>query len=628
MADDVTSESSQKSSRELITFSQMMSAMPDMARGFPKAIQAIRILRTVKADSEVSLGDYFLKTVNKYPNNRVLFYNDINWTYTEFNHWINRLGIHFLSLGFKKGDTAAIFVENRPEVLAVSMALAKIGCVAALINSSQRKKPLIHSIHLAKPKLVLVGAELMDSYLEIKDEVDYPSEQVLVIPHGDYIDQKFEYEEFDILAKSFSPAEPILYYKIHAKDPCMLVFTSGTTGLPKAAIISHSRWIKAYCGFGLSLLQFEATDVLYVPLPFYHSTAMLVCWTSVIAGGATLVMKKKFSVKDFWPDIQRYQATAFGYVGELCKYLLNEPFHVLERNNTLTKMVGNGLRPGIWNEFKERFKIDQVGEFYASSEGNLAFFNLFNMDKTMGFTVNPHAVVEYDKENEKPVLDSKGFMKKMKKGETGLLLGEINELYPFDGYTEKEKSEKVILRDVFKRGDSYFNTGDLVHLMGFNHTQFVDRLGDTFRWKSENVSTTEVERVINRYRPNIEGSQYGMDSNISESIVYGVQVPNTSGRAGMVKLILKDSSKNVDFKAFYDFLKEELPPFAVPLFIRVASDAETTSTMKHLKNNLKTDGYDCAKTDEALYFLMSDTKEYVRITPEIKEGIDEGKYRF
>ena len=169
MADDINSGNSKKSSRDLISFSQIAATLPEMTMRLPKAAKAVWHLRTVSAEKEVSLGDYFLKTVKKYPDNRVLFYNDINWTYTEFNHWINRLGIYFLSLGFKKGDTAAVFLENRPEVLAISMALAKIGCVAALVNSSQRNKPLMHSIHLAKPKLVLVGAELIDSYLEVKD---------------------------------------------------------------------------------------------------------------------------------------------------------------------------------------------------------------------------------------------------------------------------------------------------------------------------------------------------------------------------------------------------------------------------------------------------------------------------
>jgi citronellyl-CoA synthetase len=623
---DSSSEFVPASLREVISFPQFLSALPATIKRFPQILKAVWYLRTVKAETEVSLTDFFLKTVKKHPDNRAVSYNDNHWTYKEFNEWINRLAIYFQSLGFKKGDVAVVFLENRPEVLAISMALAKIGCVAALLNSSQRKKPLIHSINLSNPKLILIGAELMESYLEIQDELNYPSEQVLVIPHEAY-SEKFPFKNFDILCKSFSPTEPKLAYKIHAKDVCMLVFTSGTTGLPKAAIISHNRWIKAYCGFGLTLLQLEPTDIMYVPLPFYHSTAMLVCWTSVVSGGATMVMKKKFSVKDFWPDVQKYQATAFGYVGELCKYLLNEPLHPLERNNTLTKIVGNGMRPSIWMEFKNRFGVERVGEFYASSEGNLAFFNVFNFDRTMGFTVNPYAVVEYDKEKETPIFDAKGFMKKVGKGGTGLLLGEINELYPFDGYTEKEKSEKVIIRNVFKKGDAYFNTGDLVHYMGFNHTQFVDRLGDTFRWKSENVSTTEVEGIISKYKGNSESIQYGVDSNIAENIVYGVEIPNTSGRAGMVKLILSDPSKSIDFLTFYDFLKKELPPFAIPLFIRIGKNTETTSTMKYLKSNLKAEGYDCEKIEDAVYFLMPETKKYTLVTPEIRDNINKGAYK-
>lgn len=600
--------------REVISFSQLLASIPPIMGGFPKTLKALYHINTVSSDTEVSLGDFFLKTVNKYPSNKVLYYNDKSWTYKEFNDWINRLANYFLSLGFKKGDTAVIHVENRPEVLVLSMALAKIGCVASLLNSSQRNKPLIHSIHLSKPKLILVGAELMDSYLEVQDEVNFPKDKVLVIPH-EGVTEKFSFANFDILAKSFSPAEPKLDFKIKAKDICMLVFTSGTTGLPKAAVISHARWIKAYCGFGLVLVQLEPTDILYVPLPFYHSTAMMVCWTSVVAGGAAMVMKKKFSVREFWPDIKKYKATALGYVGELCKYLLNEPVHELEKNNTLTKIVGNGMRPGIWKEFKNRFGIERVGEFYASSEGNLAFFNIFNLDCTMGYTVNQYAIVEYDRENETPIFNKKGFMKEVKKGGTGLLLGEINEKYPFDGYTEKDKTEKVILRNVFKKGDAYFNTGDLVHYMGFKHTQFVDRLGDTYRWKGENVSTTEVEGILGRFH------------GIAEAIVYGVEIPNNSGRAGMAKLILNEPEKNFDFAHLYDFMKKEMPSFAVPLFLRISDTTSTTSTMKYLKGPLKAEGYDCDKTTDHLYFLMPD-KVYTKITPEIRDNITKGVYRF
>lgn len=272
------------------------------------------------------------------------------------------------------------------------------------------------------------------------------------------------------------------------------------------------------------------------------------------------------------------------------------------------------MRPDIWMEFKERFGIDKVGEFYASSEGNLAFVNLFNFDCTMGYSPNDIAIVKYDKENETPVFNKKGFMIEVKKGEAGLLLGQINEKYPFDGYTEKDKTEKVIMRNVLKKGDAYFNTNDLVLDMGFSHTQFVDRLGDTFRWKGENVSTTEVEGIISKF------------SGIAESVVYGVEIPNTSGRAGMAKLILSDPTKAPDLAKLYSYFKEELPPFAVPLFLRIATGTETTETMKHQKAPLKRMGYDCDQVEDSLYFL-SPEKKYILITPEIRDGINEGKYR-
>ncbi len=277
-------------------------------------------------------------------------------------------------------------------------------------------------------------------------------------------------------------------------------------------------------------------------------------------------------------------------------------------------MIGNGLRPSIWNEFKTRFGIQQVAEFYASSEGNLAFFNLLNLDRTMGVCVTDFTIVEYDKEKEQPILDKKGFMKKVKKGGVGLLLGEITDEFPFDGYTEKDKSEKVILRNVLKKGDSFFNTGDLVFNMGFKHTQFVDRLGDTFRWKSENVSTTEVEANINKF------------TGIAESIVYGVEIPNTPGRAGMANIILADPSKEIDFKAFHAFLKNELPAYAIPLFLRISKSTLTTDTMKHQKSHLKDEGYDCDKIKSDLYFFMPN-EGYIPLTPEIKSKIDKGEYK-
>ncbi|MFG9299042.1 AMP-binding protein, partial [Pseudomonas aeruginosa] len=260
---------------------------------------------------------------------------------------------------------------------------------------------------------------------------------------------------------------------------------------------------------GHSGLGLGRDDVLYLTLPCYHNNAVTVCWSAALAGGAAMALRRKFSASGFWKDVQHYRATCFGYIGELCRYLLNQPPCAEERGNSLTCMIGNGLRPSIWAEFKQRFEIQRITEFYASSEGNIGFTNVFNFDNTVGFSPATYAIVRYDLENDHPVRDAKGFMEKVGKGEVGLLISEISAKWPFDGYTDPAKSEAVILRDVFKKGDAWFNTGDLMRDIGFKHTQFVDRLGDTFRWKGENVSTTEVENAL------------GAFDGVEDAVVYG-----------------------------------------------------------------------------------------------------------
>ena len=596
-----------------ITLTDLVLKLPSVVKDLPKILTAVYYNYSITPESEVSIGSLFLKTVKKYPNNTCLLYLDKKWTYFEFNAAINRLANHFLKMGIRKGNVVAVLMENRPELLLISMALAKIGGIAALINNSQKHKTLQHSFKLANPDLVLIGAELFENYIEIEAELGFPKKITYAVANQNVLEKKITYPFFDIESTHFSRNEPVINFKIQSKDPNLYIYTSGTTGLPKASVISHGRWIKGYSAFGLTGIRLNSSDILYVPLPFFHATAMVVCWTSVVAGGAAMVIKNKFSLSEFWSDIDKYKATAFGYVGEICKYLLNAEIHPLEQGNTITKMIGNGLRPEIWPIFKKRFKIDQVAEFYASSEGNIAFFNLFNIDATMGFTITNYAIVQYDTENDKPILDRKGFMQKVKSKGTGLLLGEISTRYPFDGYTEQGKSEKSIVRNVFKKGDAYFNTGDLVRDMGYFHTQFVDRLGDTFRWKGENVSTTEVEGIINEF----EG--------IQESIVYGVEVPQNSGRAGMANFILSENFKSINLESFLVFLEENLPNYAVPRFLRISKNLSTTSTFKYNKQTLKVEAYDCAKSKDAYYALINGA--YIKITPTIFEEINGGKYR-
>ncbi len=403
--------------------------------------------------------------------------------------------------------------------------------------------------------------------------------------------------------------------RVRLKDACFLIYTSGTTGLPKASIMSHGKWIKAYGGFGHSGLGLNNTDVLYLTLPCYHNNAVTVCWSAVLAGGAAIALRRRFSASAFWKDVKHYQATCFGYIGELCRYLLNQPPCPEERHNSLTCMIGNGLRPSIWSEFKQRFGIERITEFYASSEGNIGFTNLFNFDNTVGYSPAPYAIVRYDLENDRPLRTPKNFMEKAKKGEPGLLISEISPKWPFDGYTDPAKSAAVILRNVFKQGDAWFNSGDLMRDIGFKHTQFVDRLGDTFRWKGENVSTTEVENALGAF-PGIE-----------DAVVYGVEIPGTNGRCGMAALRLAQGTE-VQTASLAAHLDRELPPYAAPLFLRLLKEVETTGTFKYKKTDLKKAAYNPDDVNDPLFVRLPGAAYFRCLDAGLYQAIQSGHYRF
>lgn len=276
------------------------------------------------------------------------------------------------------------------------------------------------------------------------------------------------------------------------------------------------------------------------------------------------------------------------------------------------------MRPNIWDKFKERFGVEEVLELYASSEGNVGFSNVFNFDNTVGFSPTPYAIIQFDKEKNEAVRDAKGWCKKVKKGEVGLLVGKITRRSPFDGYTDAEKNKSVVMKDIFKHGDSFFNTGDLVRDIGFRHAQFVDRLGDTFRWKGENVSTTEVENMVSEYEK------------IAEAVVYGVEIPDTNGRAGMAAITLTDAAElnEQDCSAMVNLFKKSLPAYAVPVFLRIQKQVETTGTFKYQKNKLKEQAFDPKQTDDRLLVLLPNATAYCDLTPEIYANIQAYKYRF
>ena len=397
----------------------------------------------------------------------------------------------------------------------------------------------------------------------------------------------------------------------------MYIFTSGTTGMPKAAKIPHRRWMAAARAFGLAGCQAQADSRFYLCLPLFHGTGIICGVGSCLYTGASIFLRRRFSASEFWSDVQTYQTSHFIYVGELCRYLLAQPPCAEERNNPLRKVFGNGLRPDIWDEFKQRFDIERICEFYGSSEGNVSFFNALNKDRTMGLTPATIMLVKYDIDADEIVRDAAGKLIEVTKGEAGLLLGEIDSDFKFDGYTSEDATESKILRDVVKPGDAWFNTGDLIRqqdvgfALGKAHYQFVDRVGDTFRWRSENVSTNEVAEILNGY------------AQIEMANVYGVDVPATEGKAGMVALILRQGQA-LDISEFSDFVAANLPHYAQPVFVRVQPEAETTGTFKLLKGELRKQAFHLDQVEDEVYVLPPRATRYQTLDDQLYQSIMDG----
>ena len=612
---------SQTTQHDLIGIADVAAKIPAFLKKVPNLVNGLRQAYLRTPNTAAGLGLAFEKAVQRNPEGIALRFEDQSFSYTELNGWANQIAHYYLSLGAKKGDVVALMVENRPEMVASVIGLAKLGVTIALLNTSQVGKVLAHSINLVKPIAVIVGDECHAAVAEIRDELNIAADRF----HW-FADQPTQQnpgqapEGFINLAEvidTFPKFNPSTTHNVQGKDGLFYIYTSGTTGLPKAVIFTNSRWTLAYGTYG-HVLNLGTEDVMYCTLPLYHATGMVVCWCGVIAGAGTFAIRRKFSTSSFWKDVQKFDASAIGYVGELCRYLMDAPSSELEKGHRVKKMIGNGMRPNIWDKFKNRFGIEEVLELYASSEGNVGFSNVFNFDNTVGFSPTPYAIVEFDKDKNEPVRDAKGHCKRVKKGTTGLLIGKITRRSPFDGYTDPEKNKSVIMKDVFCKGDAYFNTGDLVRDIGFRHAQFVDRLGDTFRWKGENVSTTEVENMLTEY------------DKIVEAVVYGVEIPNTNGRAGMAAITLKPEAElnDTDLKEMLSCFKKCLPAYSVPVFLRIQQQVETTGTFKYQKNKLKEQAFDPSKTDERLLVCLPGADAYCDVTAEVFTNIQAYQYRF
>lgn len=607
------------SQADLISPFRFLAHLPQHLPRVPRMLRGLYYAGIRNREKNLSLAWALQRAAERHPERPALMDENRQLSYRAFNAWANRLACAFKAEGVGHGDVVAVMLENRLELLTTLAALSKLGAVGALINTTQRGKVLAHSFNLVKPGFLVIGDELRGAFDEIAAQLHNQQARRYWIADQDCLRDPGQAPDgwLNLMQSASGQAEdnPPDSLSVRMKDACFLIYTSGTTGLPKASIMSHGKWIKAYGGFGHSGLTLNERDVLYLTLPCYHNNAVTVCWSAALAGGAAIALRRKFSASAFWSDVARYQATCVGYIGELCRYLLNQPEHPAERGNSLRCMIGNGLRPSIWAEFKQRFGVEQITEFYASSEGNIGFTNVFNFDNTVGYTPATYAIVRYDLENDCPIRAGNGFLQKADKGEAGLLISEISAKWPFDGYTDPAKSEVAILRDVFKKGDVWFNTGDLMRDIGCKHAQFVDRLGDTFRWKGENVSTTEVENVLGAF-PGVE-----------DTVVYGAEIPGINGRCGMAALLLA-SGCALDGVALAAHLDAELPAYATPLFVRLLGEVETTGTFKYKKTDLKQAGYDLSQVDGPLYVRLPGADSFQPLSRETHAAIEQQRYRF
>lgn len=575
----------------------------------PRLVKNNLKLISVMPNDIMSTGLMLERNAEITPEKIFLIFENKKWTYTEFNDWVNQLAHLFKKNGVGRGECIALMFTNKPELLACVFAINKIGAIAGLINYNLSRDVLKHSIDLINPSLIIVDQDCIGNFETISSEI---KTKVYCSTNNNI---PFGYFNLSMETINKPKSNIIETRNILLSEKCYYVFTSGTTGLPKAATMTHLRWYKAGLGIGKMAMRLKSTDIMYCALPLYHNNALTVALSSVVCTGATIVLSRKFSVSNFWEDIRKYNVTSFIYVGELCRYLLNAPKNESDSNNNLRVIVGNGMRPEIWEEFKSRFKINHICEFYGASENSTAFINLFNLNGTAGFCPMSYAVVKFDIDNEVPLLNKNNKMSRVNKNEIGLLLTEVSYKIPFDGYSDKNETEKKLFRNVFKNGDCWFNTGDLVREQGYRHVSFIDRVGDTFRWKGENVATTEIEGVVNKI-------EY-----INEAIAYGVILPKMDGRAGMISIVLHENKK-FNGNEFYDFLKKHLPSYAIPLFVRIIKESEKTGTFKVKKNDLKREGFNILNINDPVFVLLNSAEGYKELTTNILDKIKQNEYRF
>jgi fatty-acyl-CoA synthase len=573
----------------------------------PIADNPSRVLSTVL--------DEFAQTCGDAP---ALLSDRENLTYRELAERSHRYARWALDHGIAKGDTVCLFMPNRPEYFAIWLGISSVGAVVALMNTNLSGQSLAHCMNIVAPKHVIVEDTLLARLTAARQDF---TEAPQVWVHGTgvdgfpRIDRDIEQYTGERLRDNERPLLTI-------EDRALYIYTSGTTGLPKAANVSHARlmqWSHWFAG----LMNTRASDRMYNCLPMYHSVGGVLATGAVLVGGGSVVIRETFSARECWNDVIRWDCTLFQYIGELCRYLLHTEPTMRETAHRIRMCCGNGLRPDVWNDFKDRFGIPHILEFYAATEGNVSMFNVEGRPGAIGrvplFLAHrfPATLVKLDVETGEPVRNQHGFCIRCASNEVGEAIGPVstdrsNIGGRFDGYTSREASEKKILRNVFQSRDSWYRTGDLMRKDEKGYFYFVDRIGDTFRWKGENVSTSEVSEAICAF------------PGIREANVYGVAVPGADGNAGMAAIVTEDA---LDLAALRTHLIDRLPQYACPLFLRIRNEMDVTATFKYTKTDFVRQGFDPEATTDTIYVYVPEHDGFVRLDKVFYDRISAGQIR-
>jgi fatty-acyl-CoA synthase len=562
-------------------------------------LKAIELTSRIEAEPSRLFADVVDDWSNQQPERPALISEATTFTYRMLAERINRYARWGLSVGIQTGDVVCLVVPNRPDAVAAWLGITRIGGIVAPINTRLVGTSLSHCINLANPDHVILADDLAEVF---ETALPYLNRSPIIWVQGGHCEGASIDAALD--AVDGSPLQPGERRGVTINDPALLIYTSGTTGLPKAAKISHRR-ILNWGGWFAGLTGATVEDRLYGCLPIYHSVGGVVAPCSMLSAGASVVLADKFSSNTFWQEIVRYDCTLFQYIGELCRYLLGAPASEHESHHRLRLAFGNGLRGDIWESFQSRFSIPRILEFYAATEGNFSLYNVEGRPGAIGRIPPllahrfPAEVLRIDIDTGMPVRADGGLCIRCDRGEIGEAIGRIGTADVgggrFEGYTDIAETEKKIVRDVFEKGDAWFRTGDLMRMDETGFFYFVDRLGDTFRWKGENVATSEVNEAV----ADCPG--------VVEATSFGVPIPGSDGRAGMVAVVVND---DFDLTEFRERLSSRLPSYACPLIVRFCTVLETTDTFKQKKQRLIREGFDPRRVSDPLFFKDPKSGDY------------------